>query len=157
MLFGFFPNTRLYGLLPLVVAAVLRANRRRDGHVVPLFRMIVLSALSRSFKVLIRRSVSPFPRWSRIGHSTCFMKWSAHNCLNFSLWSIVTGLVLILFGIRNSAAYVFKNSITLSVVAFRKNFASGQFVFWSIDTNKYFLVSGAFLNGPTKSTAILSL
>ena len=107
--FGFFSNTRSYGLLPLAVAAVLKANRRHDKPAVPLCKMIVLSALSRSFKVLIRRSIFQFPRWSRIGHSTCFMKWSAQNCLNFLLRNFVAGSVLILFGIPNTATYVFKN------------------------------------------------
>ena len=96
--FGFFPNTRTYGLLPLAVAAVLKANRRRDRPGVSLCRMIVLSALSRSFKVLIRRSVLQFSRWSRVGHSTCFMNWSVQNSLNLSLQNFVAGLSLFFSG-----------------------------------------------------------
>ena len=71
--FGFLPNTRSNGLLPLAVAAVLRPNKRCERPVVPLFKIIVLSALSRLFSLLMRRFILPFPRWSRIGHSICCM------------------------------------------------------------------------------------
>ena len=98
MVFGFCPNTFSNGLLPLVAAAVRRANRRRFKPAFPFSVIIVFSALMRSFIVRISLSTLPFPRWSLIGHSTCEMKRFPQNVLNFSPRNIVARSVLILFG-----------------------------------------------------------
>ena len=74
MVFGFLPNTCSNGLVLLAAAAVLRANSNRARSVFPRSVIIVLSALNLSLSVLIKRSIFPFPRWSRIGHSICLMK-----------------------------------------------------------------------------------
>ena len=62
------------GLVLLAAAAVLRANSNRARPVFPRSVIIVLSALNLSLSVLIKRSIFPFPRWSRIGHSIYLMK-----------------------------------------------------------------------------------
>ena len=109
---------------------------------------------SLSFIVRINFSILPFPLWSLIGHSTCSMYLFLQKSLIILLRKIVAGSVLIFCGIPCRAIYFFRNSITFSEFGFRKNFASGHGVKWSIDTNKYFFAPIAFWKGPAKSIAI---
>ena len=101
MVFGFLPNTNSNGLFLLTAATVLRANSNQAKPAFPCSVTIVLSALNFSLSVLIRRSIFPFPRWSRTGHSMCLIKCSFQNCLNVPPRNMVAGSVLILFGIPN--------------------------------------------------------
>ena len=99
---------------------------------------ISLFVRSLSFIVRINLSILPFPLWSLIGHSTCSMYLFLQKFLNRLLRKIVAGSVLVFCGIPCRAIYFFKSSITFSVFGYRKNFASGHAVKWSIDTNEYF-------------------
>ena len=85
---------------------------------------IFLFVLSLSFIVRFSRSNFPFPRWSLTGHSTCFISVFWQNYSKPLLRNIVAGSVLIFCGIPCLSMYLFKNSITFSVVGFLKNFAT---------------------------------
>ena len=108
MVFGFLPNTCSIGLSLLAAAAVLRAINNRARPAFPRSMTIVVSAVNLPLCVLFKRSIFPFPRWSRTGHSMCLMKCSLQNGLNASPRNMVAGSVLILFGIQNWAMCAYK-------------------------------------------------
>ena len=126
IVFGLRPNASSNGLLLLAAKAVLRANRRRANPAFPFSVNIDFSARRHSLIVRISRSIFPFPRWSRTGHSICFMKKSLQNSLNFLPRNIVAGSVLILFWIPNCAICPCKKFMIFSAVGFLTNFALGQ-------------------------------
>ena len=125
-MFGSTPVYSSNGDFSVLDGFMRKANSISDSPVLSLFTNMPLFVLSRSFIVLIIRSILPFPRWSRIVHSTCFFSHTLQKSLRRLLLNIVAGSVLIILGIPCQAMYSCRKSRTFSAVGFRKNFASGQ-------------------------------
>ena len=113
-----------YGDFPFFVGYIRSANSILERPELSLSTTFFLFVLSLSFIGRISRSIFPFSRWSLTGHSTCFISIFWQNYSNRLLRNIVAGSVLIFYGIPCLSMYLFKNSITFSVVGFLKNFAT---------------------------------